>query len=232
MYKLYARPGWGSVLVEAQLAWYGLDYELEELDDLFASAAAREQLAPVNPLAQIPTLVLPDGQVMTESAAITLHLADVTGSSDLVPAAGEAVRPKFLRWLVFLVANVYPTFTYMDDPARFVSVEAARQPFADSVSAYRERLWAQVEENVGSPWFLGDRFSALDIYLAGHDPLGAAPRLVRRTPPGLARRRAQRRRRTKACRRMAAQFPERLRAGGSRNSLRRRLLSPKRRAPR
>jgi GST-like protein len=166
MYKLYARPGWGSVLVEAQLAWYGLDFELEELDDLFASAAAREQLAPVNPLAQIPTLVLPDGQVMTESAAITLHLADVTGSSDLVPAAGEAVRPKFLRWLVFLVANVYPTFTYMDDPARFVSVAAAQQPFADSVSAYRERLWAQVEENVGSPWFLGDRLSALDIYLA------------------------------------------------------------------
>ena len=166
MYKLCARPGWGSVLAEAQLAWYGLDYELEELDDLFASAAAREKLAPVNPLAQVPTLILPDGQVMTESAAITLHLAEVTRSTDLVPAIGEAVRPKFLRWLVFLVANVYPTFTYMDDPSRFVSVEAAQQPFADSVSAYRERLWAQVEENVGSPWFLDDRFSALDIYLA------------------------------------------------------------------
>lgn len=166
MYKLYARPGWGSVLAEAQLAWYGLDYDLEELDDLFASAVAREKLAPVNPLAQVPTLVLPDRQVMTESAAITLHLADVTRSTDLVPDTGEAVRPKFLRWLVFLVANVYPTFTYMDDPSRFVSVEAARQPFADSVSAYRERLWAQVEEDVGSPWFLGDRFSALDIYVA------------------------------------------------------------------
>src|SRR5215470_1883319 len=100
MYKLYARPGWGSVLVEAQLAWYGLDYELEELDDLFASAAAREKLAPINPLAQVPTLILLDGQVMTESAAITLHLADVTGSGDLVPAVGEAARPKFLRWLV------------------------------------------------------------------------------------------------------------------------------------
>ena len=32
----------------------------------------------VNPLAQVPTLVLPGGQVMTESAAITLHLADAT----------------------------------------------------------------------------------------------------------------------------------------------------------
>jgi GST-like protein len=166
MYKLYARPGWGSVLAEAQLAWYGLDYQLEEVEDLFASAAAREKLAPVNPLAQIPTLILPDGQVMTESAAITLHLADVTGSGELVPASGEAVRPKFLRWLIFLVANVYPTFTYMDDPARFVSIEAAQQPFADSVSAYRERLWAQVEDNVGTPWFFGERFSALDIYLA------------------------------------------------------------------
>ena len=166
MYKLYARPGWGSVLTEAQLAWYGLSYEIEDVDDLFASAAAREKLAPVNPLAQLPTLILPDGQVMTESAAITLHLADVTGSAELVPAPSEAVRPQFLRWLIFLVANVYPTFTYMDDPARFVSVEAARQPFADSVSAYRERLWAQVDDNIGSPWFLGERFSALDIYLA------------------------------------------------------------------
>jgi GST-like protein len=111
-------------------------------------------------------LVLPDGQIMTESAAITLHLADVTGNCDLVPAAGEAKRPKLLRWLVFLVANVYPTFTYADDPARFVSVADAQQPFAESIAAYRERLWAQVEDNVGSPWFVGERFSALDIYLA------------------------------------------------------------------
>jgi GST-like protein len=35
MYRLFARPGWGSALVEAQLAWYGLPYEIENLDDLF-----------------------------------------------------------------------------------------------------------------------------------------------------------------------------------------------------
>ena len=62
MYKLFGRPGWGSTLVEAQLAWYGLPYEIEEVDDLFASAEAREKLRVVNPLAQIPTLILPDGQ--------------------------------------------------------------------------------------------------------------------------------------------------------------------------
>jgi GST-like protein len=153
------------VLAEAQLAWYGLDYEIEEIGDLFASAPARDHLARVNPLAQLPTLLLPDGQLMTESAAITLHLADVTGRTDLVPAAGETVRPRFLRWLIFLVANIYPTFTYADDPARFVAVEAARGRFADSVGAYRRRLWAQAEARCESPWYLGERFTALDIYV-------------------------------------------------------------------
>jgi GST-like protein len=166
MYKLFARPGWGSAIVEAQLAWYGLPFTIEDLDDLFKSAAAREQLAPANPLAQVPTLVLPDGQVMTESAAITLHLADVTGSRDLVPEPSESARPAFLRWLVFLVANLYPTFTYADDPARFVPGEDAQQGFRANVDDYAQRLWRQMNEAVGEPRFLGERFSALDIYIA------------------------------------------------------------------
>ena len=83
-----------------------------------------------------------------------------------MPAPGDALRPRFLRWLVFVVANIYPTFTYADDPARFVSVEAAQEPFRQAVEAYRERLWATVEQATAGPWFLGDRISALDIYVA------------------------------------------------------------------
>lgn len=166
MYVLHARQGWGSAIVEAQLAWYGLPFRLVAVDDLFKSPAAREQLAVLNPIHQVPTLILPDGALMTESAAITLHLADVAGSADLVPAPHEAVRPQFLRWLVFLVANIYPTFTYVDDPSRFVSVEAAQVPFKEAVGAYRERLWRQVEGEASAPCFLGERFCALDLYLA------------------------------------------------------------------
>jgi GST-like protein len=165
-YKLYGRPGWGSALVEAQLAWYGLPFEFEPVDDLFKSPDARAKLEKVNPLAQVPTLVMPDGSVMSESAAITLLLADLTGKDSLVPAAQSPERAAFLRWLVFLVANIYPTFTYADDPARFVSVNAARDPFRAATDAYAQRLWKQVDGQAGSPWFLGQRFSALDIYMA------------------------------------------------------------------
>jgi len=116
-------------------------------------------------VAQVPTLILPDGQVMTESAAITLYLADIAGHAELVPAPGDAIRPAFLRWLIFLVANIYPTFTYADDPARFVPTAAAQKGFRANVDAYAQRLWRQVDASVGQPWFFGERFTALDIYI-------------------------------------------------------------------
>ena len=164
-YTLYGRPRWGSAIVEAQLAWYGLPFRLEPVGDLLKDPSARIALEKVNPLAQVPTLVLPDGTVMSESAAITLLLAEITGQDSLVPGPKAAERAAFLRWLVFLVANVYPTFTYGDIPGRFVSVEQAQAPFLAAVEAYRERLWRQVETEAKGPWFLGTRFSALDLYL-------------------------------------------------------------------
>jgi len=165
-YCLFGRPGWGSVIVEVQLAALGLQFDFEEVPDLFTSEEGRRKLAQVNPIAQVPTLRLPDGSVLTESAAITLYLADATGRDDFVPPPGHAGRPQFLRWLVFLVTNVYPTFTYADDPRRFVHEEAAAKAFEGVVDEYRCRLWRMVEPAAGAPWFLGDRFSGLDIYVA------------------------------------------------------------------
>ena len=165
-YVLHGNPGWGSAIVEAQLAWYGLPYRSEDVGDVFDSEEARQRLRPLNPLAQVPTLVLPDGQVMTESAAITLHLADRVGRDDLVPGPAAPERAAFLRWLVFLVANVYPTFTYGDVPTRFVKDEAAAKGFRAEVDAYEQRLWTAVEAAAAAPWFLGQRLSAIDLFLA------------------------------------------------------------------
>lgn len=164
--KLYGEPGWGSAIVEAQLDWYGIDYDFERVGHLFESAAARERVGEANPLAQIPTLVMPGGAVMTESAAITLDLAENRHDDSLVPAPGSAERARFLRWLLFTVANVYPTYTYGDVPERFVSVSPeAQAAFRETVLGYGKRLYGLMEAEAGSPWFLGERFSALDVYV-------------------------------------------------------------------
>ena len=164
--RLFGEPGWGSAIVEAQLDWYGIEHEFERVGNLFESAEGRQRLSAVNPLAQVPTLVLADGTVLAESAAITLHLAELTGEDTLVPRAGDAARWPFLRWLTFLVANVYPTYTYGDQPSRFVDGAEAAQSFRSHVDAYAKKLYAQLESAAASPWFLGERFSALDLYIA------------------------------------------------------------------
>jgi GST-like protein len=163
--KLFGRPGWGSALTEAQLVWYGIPFEFNEVGDLFSDPSARRELEKINPLGQIPALVLADGRVMTESASITLWLAEGCESTDLVPGPDAPERARFLRWLIFITSNIYPTYTYADDPARFVAGKAAREGFADAVNLYAKKLYLILDGEASGPWFLGDRFSALDIYI-------------------------------------------------------------------
>ena len=58
----------------------------------WAPNPAFDELLPINPTGQIPTLVLPDGSVLTESAAILIHLADAHPDSGLLPAAAPRAR--------------------------------------------------------------------------------------------------------------------------------------------
>jgi GST-like protein len=62
------------------------------------------------------------------------------------------------------VANVYPTFTYGDYPERWAP--AAAEGLRTATDAYRENLWRLLEAEIGpGPWLMGDRLSALDIYI-------------------------------------------------------------------
>ena len=71
MYTLYARNGAGSVAVEALLAACGADYKVVVLNRT-ADGAFEDFFHAINPKAEVPTLVLPDDSVMTESAAMMM----------------------------------------------------------------------------------------------------------------------------------------------------------------
>jgi GST-like protein len=162
--RLFTAKGGGGLIVEAAYALAKVPLEIEDVawDDVGPQSA---RLAPLNPLGQVPTLVLSDGSVMTESAAILLRLAERAPRAKLAPPPGDPQRAPFLRWLVFLVAALYPTYTYGDDPRRWVGDEAGPRLRA-STDAHREGLLRFLDARVaGAPWFLGARFSAIDLYL-------------------------------------------------------------------
>jgi GST-like protein len=160
--QLYGVRGYGSAITEAMLALAEQPYVFIDVDGFDRPGSVRDRLAALNPLVQVPVLLLDDGSLMTETAAITLFLAD--NDPRLAPAVGTADRTRFYRLLIWLVANVYPTFTYGDYPDRWVP--SAPQELVESTDRYREQLYKWLEEQVTEPFVLGESISALDIYTA------------------------------------------------------------------
>jgi GST-like protein len=169
-FKLLASPGTGSAIVEAMLVLKGIPYSIEDFE-YERVVAGDPALAKTSPLSEVPALILPDGTVMTESAAILLFLdeivRDATGMRDrLVPPAGTAERAKIYRWTLFLAATIYPTFTYGDVPERWVEGASNAVQLEASTDAYRKELW-QLMENEASDgaYWLGDKLTVVDLYI-------------------------------------------------------------------
>ncbi|CAN5144377.1 glutathione S-transferase [soil metagenome] len=162
---LYGVPGWGSVLAEALLTCCGVPFIFEEVEGFDQPGAARDRLLALNPVAQVPTLVLADGLVMTESVAIALWLSETYPAANLAPAPGSQGRPEFLRRLVWLSAAVYSTFTYADYPERWTTSDA--KAFQARLFEQRKSLWRGFEGAIpDGGWSLPTGFSAIDIFVS------------------------------------------------------------------
>lgn len=165
MYKLYWAPNTGAFAPEVLMDLAGAPYEKIAVD-----WDAKEQhgaaFRKLNPMGQIPVLILPDGTLMTESAAMAQHLADRFPEARLAPAPGSAARAVFDRWLFFLAVNAYGADLRYYYPDRFTSdpvgVAGVRQAAEDEL----RRLCGLLEEPLTpGPFFGGAAFSALDLYL-------------------------------------------------------------------
>ena len=95
MLTLYGSRGSGSAAAEMALVASGAPYSLVQASR-WEAGLAFDELQKLNPLGQIPTLVLGDGTVLTESAAIQLHLALAYPTAGLLPQDPSA-RAQCLR---------------------------------------------------------------------------------------------------------------------------------------
>lgn len=162
---LLGADGCGNAIVEMAFALARVPVRTEAID-YSAGSPTRGRLLAVNPLGQVPALVLPDGGVMTESLAMIHWIDDRAPAAGLVPRAGDPGRAAFLRWSTFIVSALYPTWTYGDEPAKWVPHAQGAKQLRESTDRHRIELWRQVEAAAGAPWFLGTRASAIDLYLA------------------------------------------------------------------
>jgi GST-like protein len=168
-YVVYGQKGTGSVPVEATLLLLGEPYEVVErapLDDQEAGGLGAEAVARVNPLQQVPALVLLNGELMTESAAILIHLADSHPAARLSPTLGDPRRPAFLRWMTYVSAQIYALVWVGDDPSRLAAEEAHKEVILERIRERMAYCWRMMDAQV-SPgrYILGEDLSVLDLYV-------------------------------------------------------------------
>ena len=168
MYTLFGTKGSGSAAVEMALEFCGLPYRIVRASG-WEPDSALEELRRANPLMQIPALVLPDGGVMTESAAILLHLGlDAAPPGKLLPA-DPAARAQAIRGLVFIPANCYSGITIIDYPQRFTTASDEKSLDAIKLGTRQQlhRHWEVFADTFGGrPFLSGQAPGALDFLAA------------------------------------------------------------------
>lgn len=158
MYTIYTIPGSCSSGIVVLLEKLQLDYTAVRREDV----PDYSDLVPTN---QVPALKTPEGQIITEGAAIALYLLE-KHNSDMLPA-GLSQKAEFLRWLMFDYATLHPAYGKMFAIQFRVEIDGKEkvkvlEQLAKSVSG----LWAILDKELEKkPFITGDRPTLVD-YLA------------------------------------------------------------------
>lgn len=166
-YTLYGGTYSRSLLTEMVLVECGLDYTLEQVDIMKRENRSPEFLK-VNPAGWVPALITPEGEMLHETPAINLYLAERHGAEHLAPAPGDPLRGRFLSALFYVTGEIEPAMKRYFFPHRY----GAGKEDADVIKARaREHAMARLEVVNGllseaGPYHLGGRFSLADLTLA------------------------------------------------------------------
>jgi glutathione S-transferase len=157
--KLFYAPGSSSLLPHIVLHEAQLPFEPVEINEHSKVISGGGDYRSVNPLGYVPALVLDDGTLLTEGAAIVQYIADLVPAKKLAPANGTIERVKLQAWLNFFASEVHkggfsPLF-YKGVP------EEGRNVFRTRLEARFTHLDRHLASN---EYFLGRDYSVADAH--------------------------------------------------------------------
>ncbi len=165
MYTLYASPGSVSMAPHGALEEIGEKYELKMID-LSQGKQNDPDYLRLNPNGKVPTLVIEGKQVMFESAAITMYLADRHPAAKLAPGPKETARGHYYQWMTHLTNTLQPAMRRYYHSDLYTTDPNGASGVADKARLEVAEIWGRVDQHLNStgPFMLGERFSAADIF--------------------------------------------------------------------
>jgi glutathione S-transferase len=155
---LHHHPFTRAANVVWMLEELGCPYTLKYVD-VMAGEQRTPEFRRINPMGKVQVLV--DGeQVVTESAAIGLYLADRYGYGTLAPKIEAEERGTYLRWSCFAPSVIEPGAYAQGAKWEYRAAQAGWGEY--------ETMVATIEQAIGQgPWLLGDQFTMADVIFGG-----------------------------------------------------------------
>jgi len=161
--KLYYAAGTCSFAAHIVAREAGIPLQLEKVDifKIPHMTASGQDFSQLNPKGYVPALMLGDGDLLTEGAAIMQYLADLNPDSRLAPPAGTLDRYRLQSWLNFIAAELHKMYSPWLFHAEYGSAvqQIAREKIAQRLTLVEDHLSAQ------GPFLMGEQFTAADAYL-------------------------------------------------------------------
>lgn len=155
--KLYYSTGSCSLAPDIVLHETGGKFEREKVDLQSKITETGANYREVNPKGSVPTLVLDDGQRLTEVAAVVQYIADRFPDTKLAPPAGTIERYRLQEWLSFVGTELHKSFSAFFRKAPDAWQDAMRQ----AIGARFDFMSKQLE---GKQYLMGDTFTVADAY--------------------------------------------------------------------
>jgi glutathione S-transferase len=121
-----------------------------------------EAMREINPLGRIPSLVLDDGEVLIDSAAILDHIDEVVGPERaLVPPRGTD-RRRVLQ-IVALASGTLDKIGAIVYERSLRPADKIHEPWIERCRTQFESGLAALEAQTGDGWYVGERLTMADI---------------------------------------------------------------------
>ncbi len=157
--KLYFAPDACSLSPHIVLRELDLPFELIRVNNRTKRSADGGDFYRVNPKGYVAALMLDDGKVITEGAAIVQYLADLRPEAALAPPNTTFERVRLQEWLNFITSEIHAGSSPLFNSTL---PEEVKTRFRDTL---RRRLDFVAQTLDEQAFLLGEAFSVADAYL-------------------------------------------------------------------
>ncbi|MFO0555992.1 MAG: glutathione binding-like protein [Polyangiaceae bacterium] len=167
--KLYFSPFACSVAAHIVCREGDLDVALQRTDFRDKRVEGGGDLRGVNPMGQVPTLVLDDGSVLTENSAVLSYLGDRRPERGLAPDPRSPARYELQRWLSFVGTELHKkVLALVFDPSSPDAVKEYGRAAAPRALTVVDQHLTDRETLLGSEFTVADAYLYWALWLLPH----------------------------------------------------------------